>query len=316
MLIAVFIVCAAIPVLAYPKSSNYTYDGTGTLSEEELSSIADSSAKLSEKKGARVAVCIVNSVVQVGGESGASNLETAVKDYARAVFKEWKIGNGVLLLISKEDKVYWAVQSNSLTKTLTDEKLKSILSEKLDDSFDGNLAEGVVGTAKALDEFLTSALPDVKAEKSILSKIFGIILKIILAIAILLIAGYVALIILERRALEKRRRYMEARRREMAARGRNRGRRTNQNRLPRPNETVRRSENGRYIEYASVYDPNPRSDSPRQLPPASSGRRQGDPMNDSTVAFPMVNRGGSKGNKREITGDQSGQYGNRQNIYK
>ena len=82
-------------------------------------------------------------------------------------------------------------------------------------------AGAVAAAANALFSFMKENLPDgIGEEKSGMPTWLSVILKIILGVAVLLIAGYALLVYLERKQAEKRRIAMEARRRRLAEEGR------------------------------------------------------------------------------------------------
>ena len=220
-------------VLAYPSPDGYVSDSAGILDEDTIKTIRDTSDALFTSRGARIAVCTVNST---DSES--------VRDYAAGVFKDWNVGNGVLLLLVKYPEgsdstdTFYAVQSNSVSDTLTNTKLSEILNTCLESSFAaGNFAEGTTTTVKALSDFLSQNLPENFGKKSSsgMPAWLSVLLKIIVVIAVLLIAGYIALVILERRAAERRRLYLEDRRRRMARDG-HAGYRPMQQGAGRPNQ--------------------------------------------------------------------------------
>ena len=220
-------------VLAYPSPDGYVSDSAGILDEDTIKTIRDTSDALFTSRGARIAVCTVNST---DSES--------VRDYAAGVFKDWNVGNGVLLLLVKYPEgsdstdTFYAVQSNSVSDTLTNTKLSEILNTCLESSFAaGNFAEGTTTTVKALSDFLSQNLPENFGKKSSsgMPAWLSVLLKVIVVIAVLLIAGYIALVILERRAAERRRLYLEDRRRRMARDG-HAGYRPMQQGAGRPNQ--------------------------------------------------------------------------------
>ena len=213
-ILAAVILLASVTISAvtYPTHDRYVSDSAEILDETTIETVRNTSETLNNERGTRIAVCTVT-----GTDS------ESVRDYAAGVFKEWQIGNGVLLLLvkypegSENTDTFYAVQSNSIADTLTNAKLSEILNTCLESSFAaGNFAEGTSTTVKALAEFLTQNLPEDFADKSASSGMPGwlsLILKIVVAVAILLIAGYILLVILERRQAKRRRMYLEERRR-------------------------------------------------------------------------------------------------------
>ena len=205
--------CAAVtlPVFAYPAHTDYISDNATVLDESTENTVKELSASLLEEKNVRIAVC---TVLNTGDES--------VDKYASSLFEDWKVGNGVLILVSTEDDTFYAVQSNSVSSVLTAEKLSDIINSTMEPRFaEKDYAGAVAAAANALFSFMKENLPDgIGEEKSGMPTWLSVILKIILGVAVLLIAGYALLVYLERKQAEKRRIAMEARRRRLAEEGR------------------------------------------------------------------------------------------------
>ena len=138
-----------LPVFAaYPQPVDYISDESGVLSTTTKDALVTANEKLYATRNARIGICIVDSV---GDEDIAS--------YARNVFTDWNMSDGVLLVIDRGSKNYFAVQSVDIDKIVTDEVLKDILSNYLEEDFDaGNTDRGVMKTILKLDEFMTANL--------------------------------------------------------------------------------------------------------------------------------------------------------------
>ena len=210
-LMIVFMCAASLPVFAYPAHTDYIADNATVLDESTENTVKELSASLLEEKNVRIAVC---TVLNTGDES--------VDKYASSLFEDWKVGNGVLILVSTEDDTFYAVQSNSVSSVLTAEKLSDIINSTMEPRFaEKDYAGAVAAAANALFSFMKENLPDgIGEEKSGMPTWLSVILKIILGVAVLLIAGYALLVYLERKQAEKRRIAMEARRRRLAEEGR------------------------------------------------------------------------------------------------
>lgn len=138
-----------LPVFAaYPQPVDYISDESGVLSTTTKDALASSNKTLFATRGARIGVCIVDST---GDEDIAA--------YARNVFTDWNMSDGVLLVIDRGNKNYFAVQSVDIDDIVTDTVLKEILSNYLEEDFDaGNTDRGVMKTILKLDEFMTANL--------------------------------------------------------------------------------------------------------------------------------------------------------------
>ncbi len=134
---------------AYPTHTDYIYDGAEVLSASLKETIKSTNEALYNKVKTRISVCIVESL---GGEE--------IHTYSRNIFSEWKLGEGVLLVISTGDENYYAVQSTSIDGVLTNAQLDSILKEFMEPDFaEGNVSRGIQKTINKLASFLKSELP-------------------------------------------------------------------------------------------------------------------------------------------------------------
>lgn len=142
--------CLALPLAAaYPKHTDYISDESGVLSTTTKDALKDINTTLYATRGARIGICVVDST---GDEEIAS--------YARNLFIDWNMSDGVLLVIDRGNKNYFAVQSVDVDDVITDDILKDILSGYLEEDFDeGNTDRGVLKTILKLDEYMTANLP-------------------------------------------------------------------------------------------------------------------------------------------------------------
>lgn len=167
------------------------------LSESTIRAIETANKTLELDTGTTIAVCTVDTTG-----------ETDIAEYARGVFKEWKLGEGVLLLIAKDDNNYYFVQSVGVESVLTNDVLKSIRDEYLEEDFEaGNIDRGVNKCVTKLKNVLTAGIPaantsdnatdNAAAEPSgttvgsVIAGIFKTILWIVLIAVVLLVAFFV-----------------------------------------------------------------------------------------------------------------------------
>jgi len=142
--------------VTYPKPSDNIYDGTSALSNSVIETIKSTNDTLYEKVGAKISICIVDSLG-----------EEKIEDYARNIFSEWKLGDGVLIIISKGDNSYYAVQSVGVENVLTNKELATIVNEFLEPDFvDGNIDKAILKTVNKLSSFLKTELPGADEQKS------------------------------------------------------------------------------------------------------------------------------------------------------
>ena len=147
----------SLPVFAatYPKPKNNVADEAGVLSESTIRAIQTANKTLEVDVGCTIAVCTVDTTG-----------DTDISEYARGVFKEWKLGEGVLLLIAKDDENYYFVQSVGVETVLTNETLESIRDEYLEEDFAaGNIDRGVNKCVTKLKNELTSGITAAADEK-------------------------------------------------------------------------------------------------------------------------------------------------------
>lgn len=200
LLIITVITLTALPVLAatYPKPKNNVADEAGVLSESTIRAIETANKTLKLDTGTAIAVCTVDTT----GESD-------IAEYARGVFKEWKLGEGVLLLIAKDDKNYYFVQSVGVESVLTNDVLKSIRDEYLEEDFEaGDINRGVNKCVTKLKNVLTAGIPAASTSANATdtrqipnlrerqcrqchSRIFKAVLWIVLIAVVLLVAFFV-----------------------------------------------------------------------------------------------------------------------------
>lgn len=207
----VLCVIAALPVAAYPAHTDYISDEATVLDEQTENTVRELSAKLKEAKNTRIALC---TVLNTGSDSA--------EKYASDLFETWEVGHGVLLLLDIEGDTFYAVQSNSLTEVLTNQKLSDIINSTVEPRFaEQDYSGGALAAAQALSTFLNENLPeDFGEEDGGMPTWLSVILKIILVVAIIILAGYGLLVYFERRKALRRRAELEERRRRMAREGR------------------------------------------------------------------------------------------------
>lgn len=138
----------AFAATSYPKPVKNIADDAGVLSESTIRSIQKTNESLDVDVGATIAVCTVST-------TGDEDIAT----FARNVFKEWKLGEGVLLLIAADDENYYFVQSVGVDDVLTNEVLEEIRDEYLEEDFAaGQIDRGVIKCVTKLTSVLNAGL--------------------------------------------------------------------------------------------------------------------------------------------------------------
>ena len=126
------------PVLAaYPQPVDYISDESGVLSTTTKDALTEANKTLYATRGARIGVCVVDST---GDEDIAS--------YARNLFTDWNMSDGVLLVIDRGNKNYFGVQSVDIDDIVTTEVLKDIFSNYLEEDFDAGNTDTAIETDK------------------------------------------------------------------------------------------------------------------------------------------------------------------------
>ena len=190
---------AASSVPSYPKLTENVADNAGVLSESTIRSIKTANKSLKLDTGTVIAVCTVKTTGSV-----------EIGEYARGLYKEAKLGEGVLILIASDDNNYYFVQSTGIENILTAEVLADTRDRYFEGDFaDGNIDYAVSKTVTKLKNFLTSeiktpikagqtagadstdASADGKADKpaTTVGSVIGGFFKTILYIALILIAA-------------------------------------------------------------------------------------------------------------------------------
>lgn len=142
---------AILPVAAaYPKNNDKVADEAGVLSESTIRTIRNTNETLEADIGASIAVCTVKTTG-----------DTDIAEYARGLFKDWKMSEGVLLLIAADDENYYFVQSVGVDKIITNEALTEIRDNDLEADFaSGNIDRGVLKTVSRLSSLLVNGLEE------------------------------------------------------------------------------------------------------------------------------------------------------------
>ncbi|MBQ4354974.1 MAG: TPM domain-containing protein [Clostridia bacterium] len=154
LLLACFLFAAALPAFAaYPKKDDNIADEAGVLSEGTIRTIKTTNASLEKDLGVTIAVCTVKTTG-----------ETDIAEYAAGLFKSWKLGEGILLLIASEDENYYFLQSTGVDKIITNDVLAEVRNGYLETDFaSGNIDRGVMKSVSRLSSLLVSGFKDLAA---------------------------------------------------------------------------------------------------------------------------------------------------------
>ena len=181
LLSAVMLVMTVVPAAAYPAHDGYVSDGAAVLSESTVRQIKKYNEQLKDKNGTVMGVC---TVVSTGDEK--------IEDYAAGVFTEWKITDGVLILIVTGAQNYYVVQSSGISSQITDEDLTRLRDEYIEPDFASGNYDAAVSKAttrlSAVLEKNVTAKSGSASEGSGFWKFIATLFKIIL-ILVLIAAG-------------------------------------------------------------------------------------------------------------------------------
>ncbi len=143
LMLAVTLALLTIPAAAV-KHTDYVADPDGTLSETTIAAIKTINERLYEEKELRIAVCLTDGT---GGES--------IVNFSRALYDDWKLTDGVLLVFDLSTQVYYGIQSLNIDDVLTNSVLKNIFDQVTEVEFkEGNVDKAVMNTVDALAEFI------------------------------------------------------------------------------------------------------------------------------------------------------------------
>ena len=193
MAVAIFVGMLS-PVYAetYPQHENFIADTAGVISEVTARTIRNSNEEISNSAGAVIAVCTVSTTG-----------DTAIGEYARGVFRDWKLGESILILIAVDDMNYYFLQSTAIDEVLTNEELSDIVKEYLENDFvAGNIDTGVMKVVAKLSSILGSRMHKTEGTDSpsqnvgtTLGDVIVGFFKVILYIVLIAIAAFIVLFV-------------------------------------------------------------------------------------------------------------------------
>lgn len=172
-----FAVAAEIP--AAPTENIYVADFAGMIDADTKNKILQIGGELDSKHKAQIVVVTVENL----GES-------SIEEYANELFRNWGIGNkdlnnGVLLLISRDDRRFRIEVGYGLEGAITDGYAGEILDAMTNYFRDGNFSEGILTaygtlTKKVYEEYggeIPENLPAPKTaeEESLLDMLLGML---------------------------------------------------------------------------------------------------------------------------------------------
>ncbi|MBQ8370361.1 MAG: TPM domain-containing protein [Clostridia bacterium] len=154
LLIVTLTVLPVLAATAIPKHETYIADDAQLLSEATVRNIAKNNEELLKSNGTVIGVCTIKST---GDE--------AIADYARRVYTDWKMGEGVLIVVASEDENYYLLQSTGIEDTVTNASLETLRDEYMENDFAAaNIDRAVYSVATKLMTTLSAIETALSAE--------------------------------------------------------------------------------------------------------------------------------------------------------
>ncbi len=155
-LVVLLLLPTTILAASYPKHQNYVADEADILTEDTIRMIKDTNKVLMGDYQLTIAVCTVKS-------TGSEDIGT----YARNLFSNWKLGEGILLLLASDDEKYYFVPSVGMEDILTAEVLASVRDEQLEADFaNGARDRAVYKTVVSLKSKLSAGMANRAAQQA------------------------------------------------------------------------------------------------------------------------------------------------------
>lgn len=152
LLIVTMTVLPVFAAVSVPKYTEYYIaDDAGLLSEGTVHNVAKNNQTLFDKNGTSIGICTVK---DIGDE--------AIGDFARRVYENWKMVEGVLIVVVGEESAdprlnnYHLIQSTGVEDTITNETLEAIRADYMEADFAaGNIDRAVYSAATKLTTMLS-----------------------------------------------------------------------------------------------------------------------------------------------------------------
>ena len=204
VLTLVLLAVTVLPIAAvsYPRAIDYVADDADVLTDETAANIKKVNKSLNMDTGCRVSVCTVRT-------TGAID----IAEYANGVFSNWKLGEGVLLLLSTDDKSYYLLPSTGVESVLTTEVLTEIRDTVLEPDFAAgdfdhaaaacvNKLAATMSAAASLQKTAAQTAADTaattapaEAKSTTAGSVIVTLLKVILWLVIIAVVAFVVLFI-------------------------------------------------------------------------------------------------------------------------
>ena len=202
LLLAALTFALALPAFAdvtYPTPTEYIADDAGILSESTVQYLRETNTKLISEIKSVLSVCTVKSTNGID-----------IGKYARAVYTEWKLPSGILLVIATDDESFYIVPSESVSQVIGNEELEAVRDQYIEEDFnageyDRAIRKGIsqlsslmlqrLKTEEETTAVTNSTTPEQNEEKSAGSAIVKF-LKTILIIVLIALALFILLFVI------------------------------------------------------------------------------------------------------------------------
>ena len=190
-LAVVMLPAGIMPVSAqnFPTLTGYVNDSAGLLSPGGK---AELESKLSQLEKDTTAQVFVATVKSLEGDT--------IEDYANRLFEQWKIGqkdknNGVLLLVSLDDRKMWIEVGYGLEPLITDGRAGRIRDADVIPLFKSNDYEGGIKAGVAsIEKYIRDGTPPAPLEENPVKSVFGdfVFAFFVLSIITIYLSGFMA----------------------------------------------------------------------------------------------------------------------------
>jgi uncharacterized protein len=164
-----FLLTFSVLFAPYPQYQGYVSDYAGVLSSEYRASLEQNISDFENRTSNEIAVVIIPEL----GDANDSNVSTDLNTYATQLFNTWGIGkkeknNGILLLISMNDRMLRIAVGYGLESVVTNATAKRIIEEDLlpyfaKSEYEHGISNGVNSIMKTIDSVNATTKPsDVK----------------------------------------------------------------------------------------------------------------------------------------------------------
>src|SRR5512139_1419313 len=148
-LAAILLITSTVAGQTFPEPQGFVNDFAGMMSSGARTELEEELVNFEKETSVEIAVATVNSLEGL-----------TVEDYAVRLFEAWGIGkkdkdNGVLLLVSKEERKVRIEVGYGLEPVITDGRAGRILDDEVVPEFrEGNYEQGIINGVRAIEGYI------------------------------------------------------------------------------------------------------------------------------------------------------------------